>query len=163
VVLEAIAGGTRKRVDWNWWEKFFQVIDREKLAKIKAMAEPALNDKPHERAVANAKAAAFKGRRPPGAAPEPPPLPATEAEWAAGRRKPAKSAKRKAAPVNTTRLLTPQAGPVNTTGPMKPKSVNTTKPRSADRHLEPNRDRHPSGYMRDYMRRWRTARKRETG
>jgi hypothetical protein len=38
--------------------------------------------------------------------------------------------------------------------------VNTTKqPRSADRHKEPNRDRHRPGYMRDYMKAYR-ARKR---
>lgn len=48
--------------------------------------------------------------------------------------------------------------PVNTTKP-RPR-VNTTKsknPRSADRHLEPNRDRHSPGYMREYMRRRRAA------
>jgi hypothetical protein len=61
-------------------------------------------------------------------------------------------------PVNTT---TSKPGPsVNTTkAKSKPEpSVNTTtakKPRSADRHLEPNRDRHRPGYMVDYMRRWR--------
>lgn len=33
------------------------------------------------------------------------------------------------------------------------------KPRSADRHREPNRDRHAPGYMRDYMRRRRAAQK----
>jgi hypothetical protein len=31
------------------------------------------------------------------------------------------------------------------------------KPRTADRHREPNRDRHSPGYMRDYMRRRRAA------
>jgi hypothetical protein len=31
------------------------------------------------------------------------------------------------------------------------------KPRSADRHLEPNRDRHRPGYMRAYMRQRRAA------
>ena len=39
--------------------------------------------------------------------------------------------------------------PVNTTAPKKP--------RTADRHREPNRDRHAPGYMRDYMRRRRAA------
>jgi hypothetical protein len=34
------------------------------------------------------------------------------------------------------------------------------KPPSADRHLEPNRDRHPPGYMAEYMRKWRESRKR---
>jgi hypothetical protein len=34
------------------------------------------------------------------------------------------------------------------------------KPRSADRHLDPNRDRHPPGYMAEYMRKWRESRKR---
>jgi hypothetical protein len=38
-------------------------------------------------------------------------------------------------------------------------SVNTAakKPRTADRHREPNRDRHSPGYMRNYMRRRRAA------
>ena len=44
----------------------------------------------------------------------------------------------------------------------KPEPVSTTtkpkKPRSADRHREPNRDRHSPGYMREYMRRRRAAR-----
>jgi hypothetical protein len=33
------------------------------------------------------------------------------------------------------------------------------KPRSADRHLEPNRDRHSPGYMAEYMRKWRERRR----
>jgi len=33
------------------------------------------------------------------------------------------------------------------------------KPRSADRHKEPNRDRHSEGYMADYMRRRRADKK----
>jgi hypothetical protein len=36
----------------------------------------------------------------------------------------------------------------------------TPKPRTADRHREPNRDRHSPGYMRDYMRRRRAADRR---
>ena len=62
------------------------------------------------------------------------------------------------ASVNTTAKPKPAPG-ANTTKP-KPTApkVNTTKrPRSADRHLEPNRDRHSPGYMREYMRRWRAA------
>jgi hypothetical protein len=31
------------------------------------------------------------------------------------------------------------------------------KPRSTDRHLEPNRDRHSPGYMREYMRKRRAG------
>jgi hypothetical protein len=46
----------------------------------------------------------------------------------------------------------------------KPPVVNTTdkpgKSRSTDRHLEPNRDRHSPGYMREYMARRRAAQKR---
>jgi hypothetical protein len=68
--------------------------------------------------------------------------------------------------VNTTKMAlgvntTKPEPSVNTTKPRlrtKP-VVNTTggKPRSADRHLEPNRDRHSPGYMREYMRRRRAA------
>jgi hypothetical protein len=36
------------------------------------------------------------------------------------------------------------------------------KPRSADRHLEPKRDRHSPGYMAEYMRKWRKSRKRRS-
>jgi hypothetical protein len=36
------------------------------------------------------------------------------------------------------------------------------KPRSADRHREPNRDRHSPGYMTLYMRKWRESRKRRS-
>jgi hypothetical protein len=64
-------------------------------------------------------------------------------------------------PVNTTRTK-PTAKPVNTTAQPKSaaKPVNTTtpkRPRTADRHLEPNRDRHRPGYMAEYMRRRRAA------
>jgi hypothetical protein len=54
-------------------------------------------------------------------------------------------------PVNTTKVKArPKAEPAKVA--TKPK-----KPRSADRHLQPNRDRHSPGYMREYMRRWRAA------
>jgi hypothetical protein len=92
----------------------------------------------------------------------------------------ARAARRRkaAAPVNTTkpkpevvwptipfsvdgyRKHTQKTKPVNTTkAEAEPEAVNTTtkKPRSADRHREPNRDRHSPGYMRDYMRRRRAA------
>jgi hypothetical protein len=39
----------------------------------------------------------------------------------------------------------------------RPKRAKSRKPRSADRHLEPNRDRHSPGYMKLYMRRRRAA------
>jgi hypothetical protein len=47
--------------------------------------------------------------------------------------------------------------------PVAPQNT-TKKPRSADRHKEPNRDRHSEGYMREYMReymrRWRAGRRK---
>jgi hypothetical protein len=186
--LTAIANGKRKQIDGRWWNEIHHVVvDQAKLAKIAALANDERNN-PHQRAVAQTKLKEFKAKRPPGARPPSPPVPKTWAEWVAhraewdARRKPtAKSAKRQAAPVNTTRLLTPQTESVNTTktapantnqaessqpvNTTKVEPVNTTKPanttksRSADRHREPNRDRHSPGYMRDYMRRWRTARK----
>jgi hypothetical protein len=80
------------------------------------------------------------------------------------------AAMRKAAAVNTTRPKQASAKPVNTTTTKPRPTVNTTtkprptvntttpkKPRTADRHREPNRDRHRPGYMADYMRRRRAA------
>jgi hypothetical protein len=45
--------------------------------------------------------------------------------------------------------------------PKRAKSRKTyfKKPRSADRHLEPNRDRHSPGYMRNYMREYMRRRR----
>jgi hypothetical protein len=60
--------------------------------------------------------------------------------------------------VNTTRTrekpksASAEADGVNTTGGPEPKR---RKPRSADRHKEPNKDRHSPGYMAAYMRAWR--------
>jgi hypothetical protein len=67
--------------------------------------------------------------------------------------------------VNTTVRSAKEAKPINptprvntTTTKSEAERVNTTKkPRSADRHKEPNRDRHREGYMRDYMRRRRAV------
>jgi hypothetical protein len=67
---------------------------RDKLDKLARLADPGPNDNPHERALASAKLAGFKGRRPPGARPEPPPLPEV---WI--RKPTAKSAKPKAGAV----------------------------------------------------------------
>jgi hypothetical protein len=91
----------------------------------------------------------------------------------------ARAARRKApAPVNTTkpkpeavwptipfsvdgyRRHTQKPAPVNTTKAGSCVNTTTKKPRTADRHREPNRDRHSPGYMRDYMRRRRAATRR---
>jgi hypothetical protein len=164
-LLEAIANGKRKLIDGRWWKEMHHyVVAQPKRAKLAAYADPARNDNVHERAVAAAMLAKFKARRPPGLPPEPPPLPKTLAEWEAKRRVPAKSAKHQVAPVKHHLRLTPQAKPVAESSEAKPfnttkpdisasaKPVSTTKPRSADRHREPNRDRHSPGYMRAYMR-----------
>jgi hypothetical protein len=55
--------------------------------------------------------------------------------------------------LNTTKSKPEAEPPLNTTA--------AKQPRSADRHLEPNRDRHRPGYMREYMRRWRAAAKQQ--
>lgn len=74
--LEAIVNGKRKLIDGSWWRDMYgDVVDRARLAKIAAMADPARNDKEHERATAAAKLAAAQARRPPGLRPPPPPLP----------------------------------------------------------------------------------------
>jgi hypothetical protein len=68
-----------------------------------------------------------------------------------------RSSKAKPAPPLNTTKPKPAADPLNTTKATsaEPPLINTTKPkkpRSADRHREPNRDRHRPGYMRDYLR-----------
>jgi hypothetical protein len=71
--------------------------------------------------------------------------------------KPRPSAK----PISTAKPQVAKAASATTTKP-KP-GVNTTKPkkpRSADRHRAPNRDRHRPGYMADYMRRRRAAKRK---
>ena len=64
----------------------------------------------------------------------------------------------KPAAVNTAKANPEAEELVNTTN-AKPKAkerVNTTKkPRSADRHKHPNRDRQKPGYVAAYMRHWR--------
>jgi len=83
--LEAIVNGKRKLIDAEWWRKVHGDVDRAKLDKIAALADPARNSSEHERAVASSKLASAKAKRPPGFRPEPPPLP-TVAEWDAMRR-----------------------------------------------------------------------------
>jgi len=161
--LEAIANGTRKQIDGRWWREIHHsVVNQPKLDKLPRLADPERNDNIHERNLASERLAEFKARRPPGARPEPPPLPADAAGWMARRKPSAKSAKPKAGPVSTTRPGVPaRLASVNTAqaAPSKANPVNTTKPRSADRHLEPNRDRHSPGYMVEYMRKWRARRR----
>jgi hypothetical protein len=84
--LEAIVSGKRKLIDADWWGTVYSDVDRAKLDKIAAMADPTRNSSEHERAVASAKLASAKARRPPGSKPEPPPLPTIAAEWDAMRR-----------------------------------------------------------------------------
>jgi hypothetical protein len=145
-LLDAIANGSRKRIDGRWWNEIHRAVAHPKLDKLARLADPARNDNPHERALASAKLAEFKG--PPGARPEPPPLPDV---WVR-QCNPSKSAK--AARVNTT---APRLEPVNTTRaePSKTEPVNTTKPRLANRR----NDRHSPGYMAEYMRKWRAGRR----
>ena len=73
--LEAMVDGKRKLIDARWWRDVHGDVDRALLAKIAAKADPARNPFEHERAVAEAKLAAAKARRPPGIPPPPPPLP----------------------------------------------------------------------------------------
>jgi hypothetical protein len=108
-LLEAIAAGQRKRINHAWWCKFYAALDRARLAKIAAMADPARNDKEHERAVAARKLATAKARRPPGI-PEPPPLPRSAAEWARERK--TKTRPKWAQPTHKRRLSDSVAAPV---------------------------------------------------
>ena len=85
--LEAIAEGKRKLIDRVWWSKVHPNVERAKIDKMEALADPARNDNKHERQVAAAKLAAAKARRTPGMRPAPPPLPEDPAEWERRRRK----------------------------------------------------------------------------
>jgi hypothetical protein len=85
-ILEAIADGKRKLIDAGWWRKVHGDVDRAKLEKIAALADPARNSSEHERAVAAAKLVAAKARRPPGMKPLPPPLPGSSSEWTRKRK-----------------------------------------------------------------------------
>ena len=82
-LLEAIADGKRKMIDADWWRKIHgDIVDRAKLDKIAAMADPLRNDKENERRVAETSIhARLQARRPPGMPPRPPPLPKSAAEW----------------------------------------------------------------------------------
>jgi hypothetical protein len=96
-LLEAIADGKRKRIDWDWWCKVYGDPEgdaaRAKLAKITAMADPARNANEHERRVAASKLeaasklASAKAFRPPGMGPEPEPLPTDLSGWVKKPRK----------------------------------------------------------------------------
>src|SRR5262249_21010473 len=100
-VLKAIAFGERKLIDGAWWKDVHNVVDRGKLDKLQAMADPARNPMEHERTVASRKLAEFKARRPPGLHPEPPPLPETLDEWDRDRWRRKPSRRRGGGGVNT--------------------------------------------------------------
>jgi hypothetical protein len=104
-LLDDIANGTRKVIDERWWKEMHHAVAQDKLDKLSRLADPALNDNPHERDLASAKFAEFKGRRPPGARPEPRPLPKNWDEWVRKRKPSAKSAKRK---TDTTDSVAPR-------------------------------------------------------
>jgi hypothetical protein len=186
--LSRIIFGEVKSVEVEWWRAVngvarYQAIKAQekkfkgKLARIKAMADPALNPNEHQRKVAEtmlAKAeAAGPAKAPHISAPGLEEYDREEAWFLAAMArenarmdavfKAATAARRDGATQNTsTKLL------LNTTKPRaaagtKPKPeppLNTTKkPRSADRHKEPNRDRHSPGYMREYMREYMRRRR----
>lgn len=185
--LRRIVNGTAKTVEVSWWREENGVTPRQvtakskkdwekKLAGIRAMTDAAANPNEHSRRVAETKLAELEAAGPP--MPSMRSAPGLEeydreearmreaiarsnaAAWRAideaHRREAARSASTK--PVNTTKAE-PGAKPRPATD-----GVNTTKPkkpRSADRHLEPNRDRHRPGYMREYMRRKRAAERKD--
>jgi hypothetical protein len=161
-----------------------------KLDKIRAMTDPAQNPNQHQRKVAEVAFAKLEAAGP-AKAPHTRSAPGLgeydreeaqfrerlervnaeafarfEAELA--RRKAAKAAATTQSPLNTTTRASAAKLLNTTTAKPRPEPpLNTTtskKPRSADRHREPNRDRHRPGYMReymaDYMRRRRAAEKK---
>jgi hypothetical protein len=160
VVLAAISEGKRKLIDGLWWQKVHNVVDRVKLDKLKAMADPAGNPNVHSREIASRKLAAFKARRPPGLRPEPPPLPRSLDEWDAmrkpSRRQPAATPARRGLPSPPAGVNNPSSAAVNTTEALAAAGVNRKRTKSVNT-TDRNRDRHSPGYMADYMRRRRAA------
>jgi hypothetical protein len=149
--LRQIVNGEVKYIDPEWWRHVNNNVNKPKLDKVRAMADSARNPNEHERRSAETVLAKLQTPSAPG-------LEDYDREEARLKAMQAR-VKPKPEPVSTKKPS------VNTTKSKakpkpKPESVNTTKPRSADRHLEPNRDRHSPGYMRDYMRRRRAAQKR---
>jgi hypothetical protein len=133
--LEAITDGTRKLIDPGWWQKVYRKVDRAKLEKIKAMADPARNSNEHERQVAETKLAAAKARRAPGMRPDPPPLPT---DWSAWKRMRTTKAKDKA---KTPTRPPPQTSPALSDGvavsaqniPAKPVSDSVAQPKANEK------------------------------
>jgi hypothetical protein len=168
VKLADIAEGRRKQIDSHWWRKIHGVVDQAKLDKLAALADPTRNSMAREREVAAAMLQKFKGRRPPGLAPQGRPYPTLDemmrmdAERNARKRSRSRTPPKRDGGVNAkpgTDVKPKQVGGVNAKPKRSGESKTASKPRSADRHRAPNRDRHPPGYMRDYMRRRRAAQK----
>jgi hypothetical protein len=171
--LHQIVSGEVKSVDLEWWREIHGVTRHQKSARVekefkekvdalKAHTDPRRNPYEHERRLAQAALAKVQAAGPPKAgrlldAPgvkesRSRPLPKSREELLAMRKG---APKRSPSSVNTTKLVSAAAR-----AKPEPKPVNTTKPRTADRHREPNRDRHSPGYMRDYMRRRREQARR---
>jgi hypothetical protein len=183
--LRQIVSGKVKSVDPDWWRRVNGVAPWQLSAKlekktqarldaIKALADPAGNPNAHERRVAEAMLAKLQAAKPPKVHTRSPPGfeeydRLMEKRRAAVKRDfdaridemlKAAAARRGGNTAKPARLL-------NTTKQREPEpeapAFNTTKhepkPRSADRHLEPNRDRHSPGYMREYMREYMRRRR----
>jgi hypothetical protein len=172
-VLRRIISGKVKSIDADWWREAHGVVAaqvnakrekdfKRKLADIKAMADPERNPNAHQRQVAEA---AFTKLEAAGA-PKAPHVPSArgleEYDRQMARRR--EEIARTMAPIwaamkNPSSAYTakskpkPTTKPVNTTKaePTKPVNTTTSKPRTADRHRQPNRDRHSPDYMRRYM------------
>lgn len=161
--LRQIVNGKVQTVDVKWWrhengvahdqiarkaEKAFA----KKLAALEAMADPRRNPSAHERLAAEAALAKVLAAGPPKPRmPSAPGLEEYDREEALARREMERARARMQEMFRAAAARWEAAAePVNTTKP---------KPRSADRHLEPNRDRHSPGYMREYMKRRRAAQK----
>jgi hypothetical protein len=185
--LRQIINGKHKSIDVDWWRKENGVTERQltakteesfakRLAALKAMTDPARNPNRHERLAAEAAFAKLKAAGPPTAQMRSAPgLEEYDRETARARAahkahldaafKFAKARwdAEKAASVNTAAKPKPDTTDkpkpdANTTKP-RPTAKPAKKPRTADRHLEPNRDRHRPGYMREYMARRRAEQK----
>jgi hypothetical protein len=154
--LRAIVDGSAQTVDIEWWRGLHGVSSRQVRKALVRLASDR-NPNAYERALAAGKLAKLDAglAMPPSA----PGLEKHDREERAYRAALASQAK----PGPSLNITRPAKTKSPKTGKPEPSLNTTKKPRSADRHLEPNRDRHRPGYlrefMRSYMRAWRARRK----
>jgi hypothetical protein len=145
-ILEALVDGKYKTIDVEWWRNLFvepfEAANSAKLDAIAAMADPVRNPNEHERRVAERKLAEMTAKK----SPSPPGLEEYD------RREAQRAAKR----ADASGGVNAKASPAGVNAAGADGGVNAAPKHKVDRRKG---DRHTPGYMRDYMRRRRAARK----